>query len=60
MAYKIVNEWKSKGGEQHEITIYKYNYTKDEMVRYTKENGIVNKITYLPNELKKEVYYGGN
>ncbi len=36
MAYKIVKEWKQ--GSEHEITVYKYNYNKDEMVRYYKSD----------------------
>ena len=37
MAYKIIKEWKSKERDAQEITIYKYNYNHDEMVRYTRE-----------------------
>ena len=34
MAYKIINEWWSKDGKSHEITIYKYNYSFDLVMRY--------------------------
>ena len=37
----MVKEWKSKDGLQHEITVYKYNISHDEMIRYWKENGKV-------------------
>jgi len=37
MVYKMIKEWKSDERNAHEITIYKYNYTCDEMVRYSKE-----------------------
>ena len=40
MVYKLINEWKGNNDE-HEITIYKYNYNHDEMVRYNKTQGSV-------------------
>jgi len=58
MAYKIVKEWKSKDGSQHEITVYKYNYTKDEMVRYWKENGKVLR-QFHSTSFDSETVYGG-
>jgi len=37
MVYKIVKEWEASDRDAQEITIYKYNYNHDEMVRYTRE-----------------------
>ena len=37
MVYKIVKNWKSNDRDAHEITVYKYNYNHDEMVRYSRE-----------------------
>jgi len=34
MAYKIINEWWSESGKSHELTIYKYNLSHDEVIRY--------------------------
>ena len=39
MVYKLINEWKSKDGSAHEITIYKYNLSHDEVIRYNYEKG---------------------
>ena len=39
MAYKIINEWWSKDGKSHEITIYKYNYSFDLVMRYNYSAG---------------------
>ena len=36
MAYKMIKEWRSPNGIEHEITVYKYNIGRDEMVRYYK------------------------
>lgn len=57
MAYKIVKEWKSKDGLQHEITVYKYNYTKDEMVRYWMENNQV-LVQFHSVRFNRKVLYG--
>ena len=37
MVYKIISEWKSKTSDAHEITMYKYNLSHDEVRRYNKE-----------------------
>ena len=60
MAYKIVKEWKSKDGSRHEITVYKYNYTKDEMIRYWKVNGKVSVNFYSVRHRQEELYGEGN
>lgn len=39
MGYKIINEWFSKDGRSHEITIYKYNYSFDLVMRYNYTEG---------------------
>ena len=39
MVYKIVNEWFSEDRKAHEITIYKYNYSFDLVMRYNYEQG---------------------
>ena len=36
MVYKLIREWKSPNGLEHEMRIYKYNYNHDEMVIYFK------------------------
>ena len=37
MVYKVISEWRSKETDEHEVTIYKYNYSHDEVRRYNKE-----------------------
>jgi len=39
MVYKLIKEWKSPDPNYdcHEITVYKYNISHDEMIRYTRE-----------------------
>jgi hypothetical protein len=39
MTIKIINEWFSKDGKSHEITIYKYNYSFDLVMRYNYTEG---------------------
>ena len=39
MVYKIINEWFSEDRKAHEITIYKYNYSFDLVMRYNYEQG---------------------
>ena len=38
MVYKLINEWKSKDGKSHEITVYKYNVSQDNVIRYNYES----------------------
>lgn len=38
MVYKLISEWKSKDGKSHEITVYKYNISKDCVMRYNFES----------------------
>ena len=39
MVYKIINEWFSEDKKSHEITIYKYNYSFDLVMRYNYTEG---------------------
>ena len=39
MVYKLISEWKSKDGKSHEITVYKYNVSQDNVIRYNYETG---------------------
>ncbi len=62
MVYKLINEWKGvpELGE-HEITVYKYNISHDEMVRYFYDgNNKVRKETFLLNTdpIRTEEYRG--
>jgi len=57
MVYKLIFEWKSTEREAHEITIYKFNYNHDEMVRYTKEGNELIVQTFLAIENQYEVLY---
>lgn len=57
MAYKLIKEWKGiKSRNEHEITVYKYNISHDEMIRYYRWDNKLTITTYLPNELRKEIY----
>ena len=47
MVYKLISEWKSKDTDAHEITIYKYNLSHDEVVRYNKEGFELKKTTQV-------------
>ena len=61
MAYKLIKEWKGVLGD-HEITMYKYNISHDEMVRYyldpTSEETRVIIRTYLAQDEVREEFYG--
>ena len=46
MAYKLIKEWRSPNGLEHEITVYKYNIGHDEMVRYFKTPNSLEVFTY--------------
>ena len=39
MAYKIINEWFSEDRKSHELTVYKYNYSFDLVMRYNYTQG---------------------
>ena len=41
MVYKIISNWKNKDGSQHELKIYRYNYTWDCMTTYSVYDGIL-------------------
>ena len=43
----MVSEWKSKETDAHEITVYKYNLSHDEVVRYNKEGFELMKTTQV-------------
>lgn len=50
MVYKLINEWKGIPElKEHEITVYKYNISHDEMVRYFYNGEEVRKETFLMN-----------
>jgi hypothetical protein len=39
MVYKLISEWRSKDGLSHELTVYKYNYSFDLIMRYHYKQG---------------------
>ena len=64
MAYKLISEWRSPDGFEHEIVVFKYNISHDEKVVYYKINSVdaVEITTYniSLNAPNKREYYGGN
>lgn len=60
MAYKLVKEWNGEIGD-HEITMYKYNISHDEMVRYYYDptsdvKGVIKRTYLAENEVREEIY----
>lgn len=55
MVYKLIYEWKKD--RQHEISMYKYNYNHDEMVRYNKEGNELMIRTFIAIDNKYEELY---
>lgn len=61
MVYKIINEWKSEDGTQHELKVYRYNYSWDCLTTYVREgttleirfNAIGQLIAHSTQELSK-------
>ena len=59
MAYKMIKDWESPDGNEHEITVYKYNLSHDEMVRYYKSksmDAVEIRIYPIGNQLPTEYY----
>ncbi len=58
MVYKLISEWRSPNGLEHEVRIYKYNYNHDEMVVYLKTGSMDLKIkTHVLGEAQYEETY---
>ena len=57
MFYKLISEWRSPNGIEHEITVYKYNLSHDEMVRYFKTADSLTIKTFPIDTPSKETYY---
>ena len=41
MVYKIINEWKSEDGSEHELIVYRYNYSQDCKTTYLVQNDML-------------------
>ena len=41
MVYKIISEWFSKDGLEHELLVYRYNYTWNVLTTYSVHDGVL-------------------
>ncbi len=61
MAYKLISEWRSPNGIEHEIVVFKYNISHDEKVRYYKTaDSFVKEEFFCNGEPNRTTYLGGN
>lgn len=51
MVYKIISEWRSKDGSQHELLVYRYNYTANYLVSYNVDGNILEVKMNAPGQL---------
>ena len=51
MVYKIISEWKSKDGNQHELMVYRYNYSWNCLTTYNRNGRIIEIKFNTPGQL---------